>query len=123
TFQPGIVGWSIARFVLPQALGNAAAAWYTRPSGDGSLMMSMCSASQPSSRASTEAIRSANDFFASSALPPYAEPYDQISRVSGKWVMYFVSLHGHGTSCSPGSSGAPTEWTALTQGVESLIFV
>jgi len=25
TFQPGIVGWSIARFVLPQADGNAAA--------------------------------------------------------------------------------------------------
>jgi hypothetical protein len=25
TFQPGIVGCSIARFVLPQALGNAAA--------------------------------------------------------------------------------------------------
>ena len=29
--------------------------------------------------------------------------------------MYFVVLHGHGTSASPLSSGAPTECTALTQ--------
>ncbi len=58
----------------------------------------MCSASHPSSRAITEAIRSAKAFFASSALPPYAEPYDQISRSSGKCEMYFVSLHGHGVS-------------------------
>ena len=28
--------------------------------------------------------------------------------------MYFVALHGHGTSAAPGSSGAPTEWTART---------
>lgn len=47
-------------------------------------------------------------------MPPYPDPYDQISRVSGKCVMYFVELHGHLTSCCPGSSGAPTEWTALT---------
>ena len=29
--------------------------------------------------------------------------------------MYLVSLHGHGTSCWPGSSGAPTVWTAGTK--------
>jgi hypothetical protein len=28
--------------------------------------------------------------------------------------MYFVELHGHLASSWPGSSGAPTEWTALT---------
>ena len=27
--------------------------------------------------------------------------------------MYFVELHGQGTSAWPGSSGAPTEWTAV----------
>ncbi len=70
TFQPGIVGRSIARFVLPQADGNAAATWYDLPSGEVILMSSMCSASQPSSRAMTLAMRSAKHFFASSALPP-----------------------------------------------------
>jgi len=59
TFQPGIVGRSMARLVLPQALGNAAVRWYTRPSGPVIFRMSMCSASQPSSRARTEAMRSA----------------------------------------------------------------
>src|SRR5579875_3504698 len=29
--------------------------------------------------------------------------------------MYLVSLHGHGTSCSPGCSGLPTECTAGTK--------
>ncbi len=58
TFQPGIVGSSMARLVLPQALGNAAAMYFTVPSGDVSLRISMCSASQPSSRAITEAMRS-----------------------------------------------------------------
>src|SRR4029453_14472223 len=29
--------------------------------------------------------------------------------------MYFVSLHGHGTSFWPGSSGAPIECSALTK--------
>ena len=28
--------------------------------------------------------------------------------------MYLTGLHGHGTSAWPGSKGAPTEWTALT---------
>ena len=69
-------------------------------------MISMCSASQPSSRAITEAMRSARHFLPSSALPPYPEPYDQISRVSVKWTMYFSSLHGH---ADVASLGAPTE--------------
>ena len=76
----------------------------------------MCSASQPSSRAITDAMRSAKHFLPSSALPPYPEPYDQISRVSGKCTMYLLSAsQGHGTSASPGSSGAPTECRHGTQ--------
>ena len=38
-----------------------------------------------------------------------------MTRSSGKWVMYFVSLHGHGMSCSPSASGAPTECRAGTK--------
>src|ERR1039458_570618 len=37
TFQPAIVGISIARFVLPQADGNAPATYFTTPSGEVSL--------------------------------------------------------------------------------------
>ena len=59
TFQPGMVGLSIARLVLPHAEGNAAATYFTTPCGLVSLRMSMCSASQPSSRAMTEAMRRA----------------------------------------------------------------
>ena len=59
TFQPGMVGCSMARLVLPQADGKAAARCLTAPSGEVSLRISMCSASQPSSRAITLAIRSA----------------------------------------------------------------
>ncbi len=59
TFQPGIVGSSMARLVLPQALGNAAAMYFTVFCGLVSFKMSMCSASQPSSRAMTLAMRSA----------------------------------------------------------------
>ena len=40
------------------------------PAGLVTLSRSMCSAIQPSSRAMTEAMRSANDFFARMALPP-----------------------------------------------------
>ncbi len=36
--------------------------------------------------------------------------------------MYFVSLHGHGTSASPASSGAPRECSALTKNPSSPIF-
>ena len=68
--QPGTVGSIIARFVLPQADGNAAATYFVRPSGLVSLRISMCSASQPSSRAITLAMRSAKHFLPSSALPP-----------------------------------------------------
>ena len=70
TFQPGMVGINIARFVLPQADGNAPVMYFTLPSGFVSLRMSMCSASQPSSRACTEAMRSAWHFLPSRALPP-----------------------------------------------------
>ena len=70
TFQPGMVGVSIARLVLPQAEGNAPATYFTLPPGLVSFRISMCSASQPSSRACTEAIRRAWHFLPSSALPP-----------------------------------------------------
>ena len=117
-FQPGIVGTSIARFVLPQADGNAAAMYFEEPSGLVSFKMSMCSASHPASRAITEAMRRAKHFFPSRALPPYPEPYDQISRVSGKWTMYlFSASQGHATSASPSARGAPTE---CKQGTQSL---
>src|SRR6188508_1624304 len=100
-FQPGIVGTSMARLVLPHADGNAAAMYFDSPLGFVSLRISMCSASQPSSRAITEAMRNAKHFLPSSALPPYPEPYDQISRVSGKCTIHFSSgLHGHATSAS-----------------------
>ena len=59
TFQPGIVGSSMARLVLPQADGKAAAMWYALPSGEMSFRISMCSAIQPSSRPITEAMRKA----------------------------------------------------------------
>src|SRR3954454_2615269 len=70
TVQFSSVGTSIARLVLPHALGNAPATYLTSPSGDVSLRISMCSASQPSSRAITDAIRSAKHFLPRSALPP-----------------------------------------------------
>src|SRR3954464_5715644 len=70
TFQSSSAGTIIARFVLPQALGNAPAMYFESPSGLVSLRISMCSASQPSSRAITLAMRSAKHFLPNSALPP-----------------------------------------------------
>ena len=49
----------MARLVLPHADGNAAATYRASPPGGVILRISMCSASQPSSRAITDAIRSA----------------------------------------------------------------
>src|SRR5688572_25372238 len=70
TFQPGNVGTSIARLVLPQADGNAPVTYFVSPAGEVSLRISMCSASQPSSRAITEAMRRAKHFLPRRALPP-----------------------------------------------------
>ena len=70
TVQPSSVGISIARLVLPQADGKAPVTYFDSPCGEVSLRISMCSASQPSSRAMTLAIRSAKHFLPSSALPP-----------------------------------------------------
>src|SRR5665213_367277 len=85
TFQPFIPlgGMSMAKLVLPQAEGKAAATYVFSPAGSSTPRMSMCSAIQPSSRAMFEAMRNAKHFLLSSALPPYPDPYDQISRVSG----------------------------------------
>ncbi len=90
---------------MPLALGKAPVRYFEVPSGEVTLMISMCSASQPSSRAIADAMRSAKHFFPSNALPPYPEPSDQISRVSGKWAMYFSSLQGQGVL----APGFPTE--------------
>lgn len=92
----GMVGISIARLVLPHADGNAPAIYFAFPSGLVIFNISICSASHPSSRAMTEAIRKAKHFFPNNALPPYPEPYDQISRVSGKCEIYFFSNGAHG---------------------------
>src|SRR5713101_6673969 len=66
TFQPSswsvVGGTSMAKLVLPQALGKAAATLVFSPLGFSTPRMSMCSANQPSSRASTEAMRSAKHF-------------------------------------------------------------
>ncbi|SKG71265.1 Uncharacterised protein [Mycobacteroides abscessus subsp. bolletii] len=72
--QPGSVGCSIAMLVLPHEDGNAAATYFTAPSGEVSLRISMCSASQPSSRAITDAIRRAKHFLPNKAFPPYPDP-------------------------------------------------
>src|SRR5882757_8932369 len=42
-----------------------------------------------------------------------------MTRSSGNWVMYLVSLHGHGTSACSGSSGAPTECRHCTKSASS----
>src|SRR5215467_13698565 len=44
TFQPGTVEMSIARFVFPQADGNAPVTYFTSAWGLVNLRMSMCSA-------------------------------------------------------------------------------
>ncbi len=63
-------GISMARLVLPQALGNAAAIYVFSPSGFSTPRINMCSAIQPSSRAMLEAIRRAKHFLPSRAFPP-----------------------------------------------------
>src|SRR5690349_14918168 len=112
TFQPSNAagGISMAKLVLPHALGNAAATYVFSPCGDSTPRISICSASHPCSRPMAEAMRSARHFFPSSALPPYPLPNDQIAFYSGKCTMYFCSaLQGQGTSGCPGASGMPTE--------------
>src|SRR5258705_2443890 len=47
TFQPGTVGTSMARFVLPPADGKAAATYRFSPSGDATPPTSLCPALQP----------------------------------------------------------------------------
>src|SRR5271165_641411 len=72
TFQPSnpFGGISIAKFVFPHALGNAAATYVFSPSGLSTPTISMCSAIQPSSLAMADAMRNAKHFLPNSALPP-----------------------------------------------------
>ncbi len=71
-FQPSyrLGGIIMAKLVLPQALGKAAATYVFSFSGDSTPRISMCSASQPWSCAMHEAIRKAKHFLPRSALPP-----------------------------------------------------
>ena len=62
TFQPGRLGFIIAKLVLPQAEGKAAAMYFFSPAGLVSPIISMCSASHPSRRAIVEPIRRAKHF-------------------------------------------------------------
>src|SRR5579862_2992551 len=72
TFHPSkpLGGISMAKFVLPQALGKAAATYVFSPCGDSTPTISICSAIQPSSRAMVDAMRSAKHFLPSRAFPP-----------------------------------------------------
>src|SRR5689334_25220928 len=54
-----------------------------------------------------------------STLFPYTTLFrSQISRVSGKWTMYFSLLQGQKTSFCPGARGAPTECMQGTRSEE-----
>jgi hypothetical protein len=96
TFQPGIVGSSIARLVLPQALGNARRDVVHLLLGRGEL--------EDQHVLGEPALVAAHDagdaqrvaLLAQQRVAAVAGAEDQISRVSGKCEMYFVSLHGHG---------------------------
>ena len=72
TFHPLNAGGGtiIAKFVLPHALGKAAVTYVFSPEGALTPRINMCSASQPSSRPMTEAMRKARHFLPSKALPP-----------------------------------------------------
>src|SRR3954470_5802816 len=63
-------GTSMAKLVLPHALGKAAATKVFSPVGDSTPRMSMCSASQPSLRPRYDPMRSARHFFPKRTLPP-----------------------------------------------------
>src|ERR1051325_3759264 len=80
-------GISMAKFVLPQELGNAAATYVFSPLGACAPISSMCSAIHPCWYPRKLAMRSARHFLPSSALPPYPEPNDQIVLSRGKWQM------------------------------------
>lgn len=115
-FHPGRVGLIMARLVLPQALGNAAAKYFLRPSGSVMPRISMCSASHPSSLASRLAILRAKHFFPSSEFPPYPLPKEMISLRSGRWAMS-VSSGLQAQLLTKGffnGKGQPTECRHLT---------
>lgn len=63
-------GTSIARLVLPQALGKAAAMYWICPLGRSTPIISICSASQPSFAAIWLAMRRERHFLPRRTLPP-----------------------------------------------------
>src|SRR5206468_1613607 len=63
-------GLSIARLVLPLALGNAPLRYVSRPEPSSIPTINICSASHPSSLAATLAILSEWDFLERRAFPP-----------------------------------------------------
>mmetsp|Transcript_3026 Transcript_3026/g.6543 ORF Transcript_3026/g.6543 Transcript_3026/m.6543 type:complete len:270 (+) Transcript_3026:1027-1836(+) len=105
-------GIIMLKLVLPHWLGNAAATKCSTPAGFVNPRSRQCSAIQPCSRPSTDAMRSAMHFFARIELPPKLVPklHTDGASQSGKCTMRLLSLlHGHRTSFWPGASGNPTE--------------
>ena len=107
----------MARFVLPQAEGNAAQIYFLCSSSSPGLLtpiINICSANQPSFLASVDPKRRAKHFLPSKELPPYPEPKLIISLVWGLCVISTLSgLQGQFTSFIPFSKGHPTEWRHL----------
>lgn len=124
TFQPGIVGFNMAKLVFPHADGNAAAMYFLTPAGLVIPRISMCSASQPSRFAMIDPRRSAKHFLPSKLLPPYPLPYEMTSFRSGMWLIMVISgLHGQLlTTCRLVGSGTPTVWRHFTNTLSSEIF-
>ena len=115
TFQPGMVGLEHGEVGLAAgARERRRDVLGRRPAGLVSLRISMCSASQPSSRAITWRCAARSTSCRAARCRRSPEPKDQIIRSSGNWTMYLVSLHGQATSSWPGSSGMPTECRAGT---------
>ena len=105
TFQPGSVGISIARLVLPQALGKAAATYFDLP-GRGQLQDQHVLGEPPLVTRHHRGDPQRKALLAEQRVAAVAGAVRQISGVSGKCTMYlFSALQGHGTS-----------WTAVGQG-------
>ena len=122
TFQPGMVGASIARLVLPQALGNAAAMYFVTPCGAGQLEDQHV-LGQPALVAGHHAGDAQGVALLAEqrvAAVPGAEGPDRPLLGELHDVLGVVARPG--TSAWPSSSGMPTECRAGTKaaGVELL---
>ena len=123
TFQPSkpFGGISMAKLVLPQALGKRRRDVGLLALADPRRRGSACAPPSSLRRARCSrrcAARSISCPAARCRRSPSRS--DQISRVSGKCTMYFSLLHGHGTSFCPAASGAPTRCMHGTTRLSSL---